>query len=131
MNFLNIDSSTINEQFSSKTFDNTSQNSLMCKVLRYLPSTTLVSLQRNQTCNCLIYLIYKRKTFRFNKHHWDYMTPFCYRKQIRFNFDGAKSFDAIEKREIECDLTGLENFCYPPPVTTTLETTTKTTTTGE
>ena len=123
MNLLNIDSSTSNEQFSSKHFENTSQNSLMCKIIRYMPSTTLISLQRNQTCNCLIYLVYKSKEFHFNKLRWDYMTPFCYRKQIRFDYDGAKSFDAIIQREKECDLDGLIKFCYPPPKTTTISTT--------
>ena len=122
---LNMDSSASNEQFSFKTFDNTSKNSLMCKVLRYLAPTTLVNLQRNQTCNCLVYLVYRHKEF---KASWEYVAPYCYRKQMLFNAaGGAKSFEAIVKREMECDLNGLHKFCYPPTTTTTSTISTTTT----
>lgn len=127
LELLNIDSNAINEEFSFKNFhtNTSSQNLVMCKFLRYVSSNTLVNLQRNQTCNCLIYFIYRNKEFPLYTR-WEYKAPFCYRAQIKVLENGTKSFENIKQREIECNLDSLSSLCFPPPTTTTTSTTTTT-----
>lgn len=130
LKLLNIDSSVNSEEFSFNKYDNASKNNLMCKIIRYIPSTTLINLQRNQSCNCLIYLIYRRKNFDLYQNNWEFKTPFCYRSQIKYDEKRFKSFNDILKHEIECGINSLNEFCFPTTTTSTTTTTTTTTTTS-
>ena len=133
LTLLNLDSSSNNEEFAAKKFTSTNPtvsppDPLLCKLIRYLPATTLLNLQRNQSCNCLVYLVYRRKEFP-TYQRWEYKAPFCYRDQIQIGRDGTRSYEALRKREIECDLPGLEKYCFPTPTTILPTTTTITSTT--
>lgn len=130
LSLLNIDSNVNNDEFAHKKFDMLTgswpPDPLLCKLMRYMPDTTLLNLQRNQTCNCLVYLVYRRKEFpTYTK--WEYKAPFCYRDLIKVEpINGTKSFEIIRKREKECRLDEVRNYCFPPPTTTTTTTTTTT-----
>lgn len=123
-----MDSTTVNREISTKQFNTGLENRQMCRLLRYLPANTLVNLQRNQSCNCLVYFLYRNKEYPLFTR-WEFKVPFCYRSQIKLSENGVKLFDAIKKREIDCKLASLKSFCFPPPTTTTFSTSTTSSTT--
>ncbi|CAF0883959.1 unnamed protein product [Brachionus calyciflorus] len=126
LELLNLDSNTINEEFS---MDSNLQKEIFCKIKKFLPRDTLISLQRNQSCNCLIYFLYMGKNFSSAFSKWEYKTPFCYRNQIKYFENGTKIFHSINEKEDLCELNNLEYFCNPTTTSTTTKTTTTTTTT--
>lgn len=112
---LNIDSS-----INTLHFENQANNITICKLMRYLSPNVLVNLNRNQTCNCLVYFIFKNK----NLSNWEYKTPSCYRSQIEYHKNGTKSFEKIEQNESKCNLIDIELNCFVNQQTTTTQTTT-------
>jgi hypothetical protein len=133
LSLLNLENSLPNSIFSNQSFSQAPR--LLCKALLYLKRNTLVQLARNQPCTCLVYLFYRdRHLFSDAYPRWEFKTPFCYRNQIiKQSFDNNENgtiflFDTILKRETECGLDKLDEFCFPPPTTTTTTTTDSTTT---
>lgn len=129
LEILNLDSYAAHADFSTKNLLEYDLKILMCKIMDTLSNRTLINLQRNQSCNCLIYLIYSGKKFSLPK--WEYKAPFCYRNQLEHFSNKTKNFKKIIEKEKSCDFSNLVYYCYPttPTVTTTTTTTTTTITT--
>lgn len=130
LELLNLDSYSAHIDFSIKKFDDYGLKFLMCKILDTISRNTLINLQRNQSCNCLIYFIYLEKNFSMS--NWEHKTPFCYRNQFEYFVNGSKIFNKINEQETLCDLDNIAYFCKPTTsstLTTTTSTTTFTTTT--
>ncbi len=114
----------LNIETKAKQFETTHNNNnlTICKLIRYIPSTTLIIMHRNQKCTCLIYAIYYRN--RINFKHLDYLkTPVCYRATTPI----------ISQNEMKCNLNEIiETYCFNDNnlVTTASATTTKTTKLG-
>ncbi|RNA14711.1 leucine-rich repeats and immunoglobulin-like domains 2 isoform X1 [Brachionus plicatilis] len=122
LELLSLDSYSAHVDFAVKNFDNYDLKNLMCKILDAVSRKTLINLQRNQSCNCLVYLIYSAKMFSLPK--WEYKSPFCYRNQLDYFPNGTKIFSKIIEKEKSCDLDNLAYFCSPTTTTTTTSTTT-------
>jgi hypothetical protein len=127
LSVLNIDSDVNSGQLEEFNVNNEKNRLKMCKFIRYVPENILFGLKRDQPCNCLIYLIYKPKSFHASSR-WEYKTPYCYRSAID-GFGLKKTYDKIEAEETHCELETLKSFCFPLVTTTTTTTTTQPTTT--
>ena len=109
LELLNMDSSkNKNEQLDLDNFGLDKQQSIMCKMYRYLSPNTLIHLKRNHSCNCLVYLVYRKRDFpRYSR--WEFKAPYCYRVALNDN----KNRSQIINRELECGLNSIDSTCFP------------------
>jgi hypothetical protein len=109
----------LNIETKAKQFETNNNILAICKLIRYIPSTTLIIMHRNQKCTCLIYAIYYRN--RINFKHLDYLkTPVCYR-----------ATQIISQNEMKCNLNEIiETHCFNNNNNNNLLVTTNATTTA-